>query len=132
MNGAWRSVAIAMAAGVSAATLLAIQWRARAAGEGRQDAGDRSTSQLTPPVRPSEAFSAEVALPVVGSPVLRDTFVMTVSAAGQAEAARAVTVASEIAGIVRAVLVREGDAVRAGQVLARIESRELSGGAAPP
>ncbi|HSG81182.1 MAG TPA: efflux RND transporter periplasmic adaptor subunit [Gemmatimonadota bacterium] len=74
-----------------------------------------------PDVESAQAFRSDISIPVSAAPVLRDTLVMSVSAAGQAQAyARALLVA-EVDGSVTEVLVREGDHVRQGEVLARID-----------
>lgn len=53
------------------------------------------------------------------------TAARTVTATGTVEPIRTVTINSQLAGAVRSVAVQEGDAVRAGTLLARIDSREL-------
>ena len=53
------------------------------------------------------------------------TAARTVTATGTVEPIRTVTINSQLAGAVRSVAVEEGDAVRAGTLLARIDSREL-------
>ena len=59
--------------------------------------------------------------------VLRDTQVTaTFDAAGIAEPFQQATVSTKLMGTITAVLVQEGDAVRAGQPLVRIDARELT------
>ncbi len=53
------------------------------------------------------------------------TAARTVIATGTVEPIRTVTINSQLAGAVRAVAVEEGDLVRTGALLARIDSREL-------
>ena len=53
------------------------------------------------------------------------TAARTVTATGTIEPIRTVTINSQLAGAVRQVAVEEGDVVRAGTLLARIDSREL-------
>ena len=53
------------------------------------------------------------------------TAARTVTATGTVEPIRTVTINSQLAGAVRSVPVQEGDAVRAGTLLARLDSREL-------
>lgn len=74
-----------------------------------------------PEVESARTFGTEIAIPVTAAPVLRDTLIMSVSAAGQAQAYSRVLLAAEVEGPVAQVLVREGDWVRAGQTLARID-----------
>ncbi len=74
-----------------------------------------------PEVESARTFGTDIAIPVSAAPVLRDTLVMSVSAAGQAQAFARTLLAAEVEGPVTQVLVREGDDVRQGQVLARID-----------
>ncbi len=72
----------------------------------------------------STAFATGVAVPVEGAPVQRGTFVLWVSAEGQAAALREAPLHAEVAGPVIEVSVREGDFVAAGDVIARIDPAE--------
>lgn len=74
-----------------------------------------------PEVASARAFGTDVYIPVSGQPVVRDTLVVSVSAAGQAQAWRRAALAAEVEGPVTDVRVTEGRSVRAGQVLARID-----------
>ena len=59
--------------------------------------------------------------------VVRDTTIRaSFDADGVAEAMRQATLSTKLMGTVLAVLVKEGDAVSAGQVLVRIDARELA------
>jgi multidrug efflux pump subunit AcrA (membrane-fusion protein) len=59
--------------------------------------------------------------------VLRDTTISTqLEAAGIAEPLREATLGSRLMGAVTEVLVQEGQRVRAGQLLARIDARDLA------
>ena len=69
----------------------------------------------------SGAFTTGVAIPVSGAPVLRDTLVMNISAAGQAQAFGRALLAAEVEGSVTDVFVREGQSVARGEVIARID-----------
>jgi RND family efflux transporter MFP subunit len=79
------------------------------------------TDEDQPEVESAQAFGTEIAIPVSAGPVLRDTLVMSVSAAGQARADARALLISEVEGPVTDVLVHEGDFVRRGQVLALID-----------
>ncbi len=74
-----------------------------------------------PAVESARAFSAGIAIPVDGARVVRDTLVVSVSAAGQARAFARALLTAEVEGPVTRVRVGEGDRVRAGQVLATID-----------
>src|SRR5690606_19617474 len=60
-----------------------------------------------PVVASTEAFSTDVAIPVEGAPVVRDTLVLSVSASGQAAAYRQATLLAQVEGQVLGVRVRE-------------------------
>lgn len=63
--------------------------------------------------------------PVEVSRATLDTVSRSVRATGTVEPIRTIVVISQLAGALLHVAVEEGDVVRAGQVLARIDSREL-------
>lgn len=67
-----------------------------------------------------------VAVSVEVSPVATRTLLITVSAAGTVEAIEEVTASAKLSGRITAVLVKEGDTVRAGQVLVRLEGGEVA------
>jgi HlyD family secretion protein len=69
--------------------------------------------------------SVEIAVPVEVRPVESSTLVLSVSAGGSVAATEEVTITTKVIGRVESVLVREGDRVRAGQVVLRLESGEL-------
>ncbi|MGD2152016.1 MAG: efflux RND transporter periplasmic adaptor subunit [Gemmatimonadales bacterium] len=77
-------------------------------------------------VESAQAFRSDIAIPVGAAPVLRDTLVMSVSAAGQAQAFARTLLAAEVEGPVTQVLVHEGDWVRQGQVLVRIDPERFA------
>lgn len=76
--------------------------------------------------RVADTFSTDLVIPVLGARVVRDTFVVHVSAAGHAQAVRAVTVFAAVGGTVVDLPAREGAPVRAGQVLVRIDTVETA------
>ena len=69
----------------------------------------------------SGVFRTGIAIPVTGTVVVRDTLVMSVSAAGQARAFARTLLTVEVEGPVAEVRVEEGDYVRRGQVVARVD-----------
>lgn len=84
--------------------------------------GDSEAGTPTPSGPPgSEArpIPVEIAVAELG------TAARTVIATGTIEPIRTVTINSQLAGAVRQVTVEEGDAVRPGTLLARLDSREL-------
>ncbi|HWJ21497.1 MAG TPA: efflux RND transporter periplasmic adaptor subunit [Gemmatimonadaceae bacterium] len=88
-----------------------------------------ATTACAAPTRESEkAAPTRVAGTVY---TVKDTTVRaTFEASGTAEPLRQATLSTKLMGTVTAVLVHEGDAVRAGQTLVRIDARELGAKAA--
>jgi len=70
------------------------------------------------------AFATGVAVPVEGAVVERGTFVLWVSAEGQAAALRTAPLHAQVEGPVIDVSVREGAFVSAGDIIARIDPAE--------
>lgn len=68
----------------------------------------------------------ESAVPVEVRPVETTTLFETVVAGGSVAGVEDVTIMAKLTGRAEAVLVKEGDRVRAGQVLVRLESGELA------
>ena len=78
------------------------------------------------PVSASEQFPTDVAQPVVGAEVVRDTLWITVSADAQAAWVRGVTLTSQVDGIVRSLPVRENSAVGEGDLLLKVDTTEYA------
>lgn len=78
------------------------------------------------PEAASQQFATDVAQPVVGAEVVRDTLWITVSAAGQAEAFRRTTLQSRVDGIIQDVPVQENRAVSAGGLLLQVDTTEYA------
>ena len=86
--------------------------------------GDAAADSVAAEVRgtaSAEAFATDIWLPVEGGVIQRDTFVMWVTASGRAASLRSAPLHSEVQGPVTVVPVQEGEQVRAGQLLARID-----------
>ncbi|MFQ5747097.1 MAG: efflux RND transporter periplasmic adaptor subunit [Gemmatimonadota bacterium] len=93
------------------------------AGDGEESEGAtvdsaRAAAQAT---AATSAFATGVAVPVEGASVRRGTFVIWVAAEGQAAALRTAPLAAEVSGPITEVPVREGDFVRKGDLIARID-----------
>lgn len=104
-------------------TLVVLVTAAAAVGgamRGTGDAGDTAPA--------ASAFADELVLaePVIVDTVRRGTLVLRVSVTGQAEAFRRAPVTAGVAGRVEAVAAGEGDGVRAGQVVARLDDAPLA------
>ncbi len=78
-----------------------------------------------PVVASTEAFSTDVAIPVEGAPVVRDTLVLSVSASGQAAAYRQATLLAQVEGQVLGVRVRENARVGSNDLLVEIDPTQL-------
>lgn len=76
--------------------------------------------------RPSGRPGADRQIPVEVAPVGRGTAARTSVVTGSVEPLRTVGVNAQLSGVLTAVLVEEGDAVGQGQVLARLDDRELA------
>lgn len=116
-----RTLAIASAVIVLCAALGGIYLRLRALQAEDEPGAAATAGEEHPEVESAEAFGTEIAIPVSAAPVLRDTLVMSVSAAGQAQAFARTLLAAEVEGPVTEIYVKEGDFVRPGQVIARID-----------
>ena len=90
-----------------------------------EEDGDEPEAEVARPVVASAAvFSADTATPVVGAVTVLDTLWIRVGAEGVLAASRADTIVARTTGRVSKVVVAEGQAVRAGQLLAVIDSSE--------
>lgn len=74
----------------------------------------------------AESFATDVAIPVEGAVALRDTLVVSVSAAAQSAARREAKLLAQVEGRVTEVRVRDNSPVREGQVLLTLDSTEYS------
>jgi HlyD family secretion protein len=105
-----------------------IYWRIT--GSEGDDAEDSSLATVpeggTEQVSAAANFATNVSIPVEGATVVRDTLVISVSAAAQAAAERRAVVYARVEGPITRVRVRENDAVRAGQVLIEVDTTEYA------
>jgi HlyD family secretion protein len=72
----------------------------------------------------SGTFGTDIAIPVKGVAAVRDTLVVSVSAAGEAQGWKQAVVVAQVAGRINALPVRENDAVGGGQLLAGLDAAE--------
>jgi RND family efflux transporter MFP subunit len=75
------------------------------------------------PAAAATADAAQVAPPVAVAPVLQRSIAQAVTHVGRVEASQRVELRPRVAGHIEAVLFKEGDIVRAGQPLFRIDTR---------
>ncbi len=78
-----------------------------------------------PEVSASSSFNSTVANPVVGAEVIRDTLVISVSAAAQAVAWKETQVLAQVPGQIRSLGITENQAVRRGQALLSLDTVDL-------
>lgn len=81
-------------------------------------------------VSADETFSTDIAIPVEAVPVVRDTLVVSVSAAAQAAGQREALLLAQVEGLITAVRVRENDGVAPGRLLVQIDTTEYALGLA--
>lgn len=121
-----RHVVTALVFLVAAGLLGSIAWRLRSAAGDDAAADSRAAADSVKKSVASTAaqgvFSTEIALPVEGARVRRDTFVAWVQASGEAAPVRRAALPAEVAGPVSRVYVREGEPVRKGQLLLALDS----------
>jgi RND family efflux transporter MFP subunit len=77
-----------------------------------------------PEVSATETFSTALGIPVEGAVVVRDTLIVSVSAAAEAAAIRQSRMLAQVQGRVMRIHVRENDRVGGGRVLIEIDSTE--------
>lgn len=111
-----RSSGILVVAILCAAAVIGVQLR-------RSPAAAAAPERPEAPAESARAFddAADIPIPVVGAPVVRDTLVVSVRAEGIAEAGRASTLFSEVSGRIVEIAVREGQRVSAQALLARVD-----------
>jgi len=97
--------------------------RIRGAAENAESAAPTGDA-VAPGPAATAAFATDVAIPVAGAPVVRDTLVVSVNAAGQAAAWRRVTFLAQVAGPVARIAVRESDVASAGALLLELDPAE--------
>jgi membrane fusion protein, multidrug efflux system len=91
---------------------------------------DTTAAGAAPEVAAAEAFSTDIAIPVEAAAVVRDTLVISVSAAAQAAADRETRLLAQVEGRVLAVHARENDPVAHGRLLLEIDTTEYALGLA--
>ena len=113
------ALALAAASGTGAAIYGRIK-SADAADGGGAEKGARPLVQTSA----SGSFATDVAIPVQGREAVRGELVMSVSAAGQAEAWQKTVMVAQVNGRIVRLPVREGDAVGGGQGVVALDGAE--------
>lgn len=105
-----------------------VWWRLRSEGEGQDGAAAETAADSgdAPAVSAAQTFSTDVAQPVTGAEVVRDTLWISVTAAGQAAAHRRTVLTAQVEGPVQVVPVRENSTVRPGQTLVQIDTTQYA------
>ena len=92
------------------------------------DAGDGDSTAVAARVAAADSAGAgprsDVAIPVEGTEVVRDTLVVSVTATGQAAALRQVVVAAQVGGRVAQLPLRESDRVAGGGLVVGLDGEE--------
>jgi HlyD family secretion protein len=111
---------VALAAGVA--------WRLIGMGEDGEPDGAVAESDaiVLPEGEAAPQFSATIEQPVGAAEVVRDTLWIRVGSAGQAEAFRRTTLATQVEGVVRAIPVRENQTVASNSLLVQIDTVEAA------
>ena len=127
MNRSRRTLGIAgtvlvLLLGLSAAIYARI--RSEAPAEGGEEKGAAKGPGAVP-ASAAEGFSTDVPIPVRAAEARDDALVMSVNAAGQAEAWQKTVVVAQVAGRIASLPVRESDAVGAGQTLLALDPAEF-------
>ena len=119
-----RFATAALGLGIAAVTGVAVYGRiqnASAASEG--ETPDKAGQPLVQ-TSASGRFATDVAIPVQGSQAVRGTLVMSVSAAGQAEAWQKTVIVAQVSGRITGLALREGDVVGNGQTVVALDGAE--------
>lgn len=128
MKRSRRNLGIAVAVLVlSLGGAAAIYARIQGAPQGGADgeAGqERRTAPGDVPTSAAEGFSTDVPIPVHGVEARKETLVMSVSAAGQAEAWKKTVLVAQVGGRITGLPVRESQGVGNGQVLVALDPAE--------
>lgn len=108
--------------------LMFISWPALVVGASLASAGCESTShgaEAQPTLTATQAAKVEAPVPVSLAPVVSVPAAPTIRAMGRVTHDRDVKLAFKTGGIVAEVLVAEGQRVTAGEVVARLDAREI-------
>ena len=113
-------LALAVAAGA------AVYGRIQSAAAATDADSSQQASKALVQTSASGSFATDVAIPVQGVAAVRDTLVMTVSAAGQAEAWQKTVLVAQVNGRIVGLPVREGEGVGGGQNLVALDGAEYT------
>lgn len=101
----------------------------RISSSGADDSSENAAAEGEAPevsASASASFPTSLAIPVSGAPVVRDTLVISVTAAAQAAARRETQVLAQVEGQVRQLLVQENQSVGHGSLLLALDTTDLA------
>ncbi len=110
---------VAILAGVG----YVVWWRVQSE-QAEEEAGGQQAAASEQSEAVEGLFQGVAPIPVKVTPTLRGTLVQTVHAEGRAQPRRQVRMMSQVAGSIQAIPVVEGDHVREGEVLVRIDDSD--------
>jgi multidrug efflux pump subunit AcrA (membrane-fusion protein) len=116
----------ARAAAIFAAVLVLLLVASAAIYARIRSSGDEESAAAESGSAPAASGSADVAIPVHGDPAVRGDLVLSVSAAGQAEAWKQTVLTAQVAGRIVTLPVRESSAVGAGQTVVALDPAEYA------
>jgi membrane fusion protein (multidrug efflux system) len=119
-----RLATAALAVAVVSVTGVAVYGRIQDATAAAGDTPEKAGQPLVQ-TSASGSFATDVAIPVQGVPARRGELVMSVSAAGQAEAWQKTVIVAQVNGRVVGLPVREGDGVGGGQNVVALDGAEF-------
>jgi len=96
----------------------------RITGSGDSEAAAAADDASRPDVSANAAFSTDIGIPVAGAAAVRDTLIISVSAAAQAAAIKQSRLLAQVQGRITRILVKENDRVNGGRVLIEIDPTE--------
>ncbi len=97
----------------------------RITGSGGSDGDDPAAgSEDRPEVSATQAFSTDIGIPVEGAVAVRDTLVISVSAAAQAAAIKESKLLAQVQGRIMRIRVKENDRVGGGHLLIEVDPTE--------
>ena len=113
-----------LALGLATAAGAAVYGRIQSAAAATDPDSTQQAAKALVQTSASGSFATDVAIPVQGVAAVRDTLVMTVSAAGQAEAWQKTVLVAQVNGRIVGLPVREGDGVGGGRILVALDGAE--------
>jgi len=119
-----RILAVLTALVLIVAATAGIYGRIRASSGAGDGAEGETDARPRPRTSANGSFNTDVAIPVRGVAAVRDTLVVSVTAAGQAEGWKKTVVVAQVAGRIATLPVRENDAVGPGRLLVGLDAAE--------